>query len=100
VVAKHELVALYGLSLNSFITVAADNLEMPVTCAWHLSDFCGVDSKLAPISYRFSLISTWHFLAGCLSRSDPMDLTLLISLRMSLLLETVFLGNLQYFLRL
>jgi hypothetical protein len=42
-------VALYGRSLRSFI-VAGDDVDMPVSCARRLSDFCGVCSNLAPIS--------------------------------------------------
>jgi hypothetical protein len=65
-----------------------------VSCARCLSDFCGVCSNLAPILSSFPLVSMLHFLAGFLSRSDPVDLILLISLWMPVMLGTVILGNL------
>jgi hypothetical protein len=67
---------------------------MPVSCAGYLTDFSGVCFNLALISSGVSLVSTWHFLAGFLSRSDPVDLTFLISFWTPLVLGTVFPVNL------
>jgi hypothetical protein len=54
VVAKHELqVALYSRSLSRLMAVAADGFEMPVSCAGHLTDFCGVCLKLAFFIWYF-----------------------------------------------
>jgi hypothetical protein len=75
------------LSVSSFIPVAADDLEMPVSCAKHLSDLCSVCYNLAFVSSNFSSVSTWCFLAGFLSISDPVDLIFLISSWMPLCLE-------------
>jgi hypothetical protein len=85
----------YGRSLSSFIALAADDFEMPVSCARRLNDLCGVCSNLDLNSSSFSSLSSLRFLAGILSRSDPVDLTLLISLWMSVVLGTVIPGNLQ-----
>jgi hypothetical protein len=46
-------VALYSQSLSSFVALAADDSEMPVSCARRLNDFCGVCSNLALISSCF-----------------------------------------------
>jgi putative flippase GtrA len=73
-------------SLSSFITLAADDFEMLVSCARHPNDFSGVCSYLAPILSNFFLVCTWGFLAGVLSRSKAVDLTVLISLRMPVML--------------
>jgi hypothetical protein len=88
-------VTLYNWSLSNFIALATDNFKMLVSCARHLSDFSGVCSNLVPILYSFSLVSTQQFLAVFLSRSDPVDLTLLISLWMPVVLVTAILGTLQ-----
>jgi len=45
--------ALDSQSLSNFVTIAADNFVMLVSCARHLHDFYGVFSKLAPISSVF-----------------------------------------------
>jgi hypothetical protein len=47
-----------------------------------------VAESLISIMSSFSSVSTQHFLAGSLSRSDPVDLTLLISLWMLVVLGT------------
>jgi hypothetical protein len=44
---------LYGLSLSSFVAVAGDDFETPVSCARHASVVCGVFSNLAHISSIF-----------------------------------------------
>jgi hypothetical protein len=87
-------VAVYGQNFSSYIALAADDCEMLVSCARQLSDFCGVCSTLAPILSSLSSISTQHsFLAGLLSRSDPVDLILLISVWMLIVLGSVIPGN-------
>jgi hypothetical protein len=85
---------LYGQSLSSFVALAVEDFEMLVSCARHLSDISGACFNLAPITFSFSLICTQRFLEGFLSRSDPVDLTLLISLWMPVVLGTVIPGNL------
>jgi hypothetical protein len=70
---------LYGRSSSSFLIVAADDFEMPISCARRLSDFCGVCCNLASISSSFFLISTRRFLACFLSRCHPVNTILLIS---------------------
>jgi hypothetical protein len=87
----HTPYCLIRMKFSSWI----NNLEMPVSCARRLSDFCGVCFNLSPTLSSFSLVRTWHILASLLSRSDPVDLTLLIGLQIHLMLETVFPGNLQ-----
>jgi hypothetical protein len=67
--------SLYGWSLSSFVAVAADDFEMPVSYVRHFSDFCGVHFNPAPISYSFFSVSMRCFLAGFLPRSDAVDLT-------------------------
>jgi hypothetical protein len=79
---------LYGQSVSSFVALAADDFETPVSCAGQLSDFRGVCSHLAHILSSFSLVTTPRFLAG-----DPVELTLLISSWMPVVLETVISGN-------
>jgi hypothetical protein len=39
---KTRTVFLYGRSLSSFVALAADDFEMPVSCARRLNDFCDV----------------------------------------------------------
>jgi hypothetical protein len=68
---------------------------MLVSWARHLSDFHGVYSNLIPNLSSFCSARTWHFLAGFLSRSDPVDVTSVIHLLMSVMLGTVVLENLQ-----
>jgi hypothetical protein len=65
--------------------VANHELQSPCTAEveaasllWLLNDFSGVCSDLAPISSSFYSVSAWHSLVGFLSRSDPVDLTLLM----------------------
>jgi hypothetical protein len=78
---------LYGQSLSNFIDFDADYIEIPISCVWHLSACHAEYSSLTPMSSTFSSIST--FLVGFVSKSDPVDLTLLISLWMTVLLGTV-----------
>jgi hypothetical protein len=62
-------VALYGQSLSSFVCSLWQLmiLRCSVSCAWCLSDFCGVCSNLAPFSCSFSSVSRQCFLPGFLS---------------------------------
>jgi hypothetical protein len=76
-------------------TLRISNFDMPVSCPRCLNDYCDMCSNLAPVSPNFSSVSTWHFLAGFLFRSDTVDLTLLIGLRILLMLMLVFPRNLQ-----
>jgi hypothetical protein len=86
--------ALYCRSLSSFDALVADDFEIPVSCARSLNDLYGVWSNLVPISSSLSSISTQNsFLAGFLSRIDPVDLALLISAWMYVVLGTVIPGN-------
>lgn len=66
---------------ENVVPVLAHVVYMPVSCAVCFSDgCCGEYSSLIPVSLIFSLISTQHFLTCFLSRSDPVYVTLLISL--------------------
>lgn len=67
---------------------------MLFSCAKHLSDFCGVSFNVALISSSFSLVATEHFFSGFLYRSDPVDLTSLISSWMLVVLGIVMPENL------
>jgi hypothetical protein len=69
---------LHGRSLSSFITNSADNIEMMFSYARHLCDFCDVCYNLVLILSSSSLVNTQQFFAAYLSRSDPVDLTILI----------------------
>jgi len=91
-----SLYHLNRLKFTSWIKCGFNYFEMPVSCARHLSYFCGVYSNLAPSSSVFSSVSTRRFLAGYLSRCDPVNLTFLISSRGALFAGTVFLRNLQH----
>jgi hypothetical protein len=88
-------VAIYHRRLSSFVAIASDYFEMPISCATSGSDFCGVCSNLAPVSYSFTLWSTRCFVVGFLARSDPVDLTLLITFQMYLMLRAVFSKHLR-----
>jgi hypothetical protein len=66
--------------------MTAADFEMPISCAGHLSDFCGVCSNLHTVSPSSSSVSTRHFLAGSLSVSDPVNLNILLQLWMHLML--------------
>jgi hypothetical protein len=57
--------------------------------------FSDAYSNVALISYVFSLVITQRLLAGFLSRSDPLHLTLLTSLWVPVVLGTVILRNLR-----
>jgi hypothetical protein len=46
-------VAWCGRNLSNFVALAADDLDIPVSCARRLNDLCGVCSNLALISYSF-----------------------------------------------
>jgi hypothetical protein len=63
---------LCGQSLSSFVTLAADQFETLVSCAWCFSDFYGLCSDLTPVLSSF-LVSVQHFMAVFLSRSDTVD---------------------------
>jgi hypothetical protein len=78
-------VAIYHRRLSSFVAVASDYFEMPISCATSGGDFCGVCSNLSPVSYNFTLRSARCFVVGFLARSDPVDLTLLITFQMYIL---------------
>jgi hypothetical protein len=71
----------YHLSWLKFIVLAVDKLELLVSCARHVSDFCGVHFDLAIVSCSFCLVSKqlFFFVAGFLSRSGLADLALWIS---------------------
>jgi hypothetical protein len=80
-----------GQILSRFVTLAADNFEIFVCCMKHLGDSFGAFSNLSFILSSLSL----HCLVGFLCRSDPVDLTFLISLWMPVVLRIVIPGNLQ-----
>jgi hypothetical protein len=44
-----------------FVALAADDFEMPVSCARRLNDFCGMWSNPALISSSFPPVSTRRF---------------------------------------
>jgi hypothetical protein len=70
---------LYGPGLSSFVAKARDDVEMLVSFARYLTDFCGVCTDLAPVSSSFSPVSIRRCLVALLSRSDQVDLPLLTS---------------------
>jgi hypothetical protein len=71
--------------------MGSDDFGMSVSCTRHVSDVC---PKLAPISCSLSSVSTRRFLAGFLSRSDPLNLNLEMNEWVSPVLEIVFQENL------
>jgi hypothetical protein len=64
-------VTLYGRGLSSFVSLAADDLEMSFSCARRLSDFCDVCSNLAPISSIFYSVSTQRLFSRFLAQKWP-----------------------------
>jgi hypothetical protein len=73
-----SLYHLNRMEFTSWIKCGVNNFKIPLFRSRCLSDFCGVCSNLVPTSSSFSL-GRQHFLAGCLSRNDPVDLTFLMS---------------------
>jgi hypothetical protein len=68
---------------------------LSVPCVRRLTDFCGVRSTPALTSLSLPSVSARRYLAGYLSGSDPVDLTLLIrSSRMPAVLGAMVPGNL------
>jgi hypothetical protein len=54
-VAEHEIVTLYGLSLGIFVALAVDDFEVMVSCARCVNDFSGVCYNLT----AFYLVFLW-----------------------------------------
>jgi hypothetical protein len=93
-VHAHTVYRLNRLKITLWIKWGWNHFEMTDTCA-RVSGFCGVCSNLSHVSSSFYSVSARRFLTVLLSRSDTMDLPLLISFWMTFVFETVFPGNLR-----